>query len=298
MLRRGGSRTILVTGATGNVGRYLVPQLVRAGAAVRALSRRTFKGDMPTGVEHVTADLAEPESLGRVLDGVESVFLLWPFVTSDTAPALLDQIARYTRRVVFLSSMGWPDAHGCKTEPVGVHAEIEGMIERLGLEFTFLRASGFATNTLMWAPQIRSTGTVRWSYGAAARSPIHERDIAAVATRALTEYGHAGARYAITGPQSITLADQVGAIGGALGRQLFWKEIPREAARRELPRELRPGFADAVLDAQAVFVDEPELVTQTVAEVTGAPAHTFWEWARDHTADFSNLPSRGVASAA
>ena len=286
MGHRGGSRTVLVTGAMGHVGRHLVPQLVQTGVEVRALSRGDTTADLPAGAERVLGDLANPDSLRRALEGVESVFLLWPFFSSEFAPAALETIARYTRRVVFLSSMGGRDELGCKSEPISFHAEIEGLIERSGLEWTFLRASGFASNALMWAPQIRATGSVRCRYGAVARSPIHECDVAAVATRALTEYGHAGARYRITGPQSLTLAEQVHLIGKAIGRELRWEDTTRQAARRRLLQTVPRQLADSLLDAHLGFIHEPELVTQTVEEITGAPARSFREWASDHAADF------------
>jgi uncharacterized protein YbjT (DUF2867 family) len=115
-----------------------------------------------------------------------------------------------------------------------LHADIERLIERTGLAWTFLRASGFATNALWWAPQIRADGVVRAPYGAAVRSSIHERDIAAVAVRALTGDGHAGAQHLLTGPQALTQVEQVRAIGEAIGRPLRYEEIARETARQQL----------------------------------------------------------------
>jgi uncharacterized protein YbjT (DUF2867 family) len=167
------------------------------------------------------------------------------------------------------------------------HADMEHLIEKSDFDWTFLRPSGFASNTLMWADQIRRDGIVRFPFGAAARSLIHERDIAAVAVRALTEDRHVGAKPVLTGPELITQAEQVRAIGEAIGRSTRWEEIPPEAIRDALVSSFgNASFADHALATWAGFVDEPELVTPTVEEITGGPAHTFREWASDRADEF------------
>jgi len=279
---------ILVTGATGHVGRHVVSQLLGTGAPVRALVRNPDAAGLPGGVEVVRGDLSAPDALDACLDGVETVFLVWPFMTAEAAPAVLDAVTKHTRRIVYLSSMGVRDDRAQQAGPINAfHADIERLIKRSGLEWTFLRPSGFATNTLLWASRIRADGVVRWPYGAAARSLIHERDIAAVAVRALTGDGHAGATYLLTGPQSLTQIAQVDAIGEAIGRPLRFEEISPEAARQELLAAMGdPAFVDGALNAWAGFVTEPEPVTSTVHEVTGAPTRTFRDWASDHAGDF------------
>lgn len=280
---------ILVTGATGNVGRHAVSGLLRAGAKVRALTRTPGTARFPDGVAVAGGDLADPGSLEDALSGVDAVFLVWPTVSADhAAPATIDLIAEHARRIVYLSARGVPEDSRPDPGPIiGSHAAMEHRIERSGLEYTFLRPGGFATNTLMWAPQIRGTGVVRSFYGAAARPLIHERDIAAVGVAALTGDGHAGARYVLTGPQVLTQAEQVKVIGEAIGRALRWEELPPETARREmLEQGWAPSFADQILEAHAKMVTAPETVTCTVEEVTGRPATGFGEWAADHAADF------------
>jgi uncharacterized protein YbjT (DUF2867 family) len=115
---------------------------------------------------------------------------------------------------------------------------------------------------------------------------IHERDIAAVAVRALTDPAHHGARYALTGPQVLTQEQQVHDIGEAIGHALRFEEIPREAARRQMLNWLPSTAVDGALDAWAAMVTHPEPVTTTVEEITGTPAHTFLQWAHDHADDF------------
>ncbi|HEV7934870.1 MAG TPA: NAD(P)H-binding protein, partial [Actinomadura sp.] len=209
---------ILVTGATGNVGRHVVSELARTGTTVRALTRDPAAARLPDGVDVVRGDLAVPGTLDAALDGVESVFLVWPTLAADHASAeTLEMIGERARRIVYLSANGVPDDPEKRAESIlGSHALIERLIQGSGREWTFLRPGGFAANTLMWAPQIRAEGVVRWIHGTAARSLIHEKDIAAVAVRALTEDGHAGAKYVLTGPETLTQVQQVHAIGEAI----------------------------------------------------------------------------------
>jgi uncharacterized protein YbjT (DUF2867 family) len=225
---------ILVTGATGNVGGQVVSQLAGAGAAVRAFVRDPDHAGRPAGVEAVRGDLSKPETLEAALEGVGSVFLVWPFFSAEGAPAVVDAIARHARRVVYLSSEGVRDDAEEQTDPInGFHADLERLIELSGLEWTFLRSAGLAANALGWAEEIRPGGdVVREPHGAAARTPVHERDVAAVGVRALTEDGHDGRKYVLTGPELLTKAEQVRAIGEAIGRPLRFEEIPMEEARQ------------------------------------------------------------------
>jgi uncharacterized protein YbjT (DUF2867 family) len=276
---------ILVTGATGNVGRQVVSQLRATGVAVRALVRNPATTNLPDGVEVARGDLTDPGTLDTALDGVESVFLLWPLLTAEAAPAALDVVAKHARRVVYLSSASVHDDRDPRTN--GFWGEIEYLIEQSGPAWTFLRAGGFATNTLEWADQIRAEGVVRWPYGRAARSLIHERDIAAVAVRALTRDGHVAAKYVLTGPEAVTQAEQVRIIGEVIGRPVRWEELSPEVARQQLLGAWGdPGFVDGALGYWATLVTEPEQVTRTVEEVTGVRARTFREWAIDHADDF------------
>jgi uncharacterized protein YbjT (DUF2867 family) len=142
-------------------------------------------------------------------------------------------------------------------------------------------------------------GVVRWPYGAATRSLVHERDLAAVAVRALTEDRHAGQRYLLTGPEAISQADQVRIIGQVTGRAVRWEELPPAEARRQLLAAWGDqGFVDSALATWATMVAEPEPVTRTVEEVTGTPARTFRQWAADHVGDFRPLTTAEVAASA
>jgi uncharacterized protein YbjT (DUF2867 family) len=285
---------ILVTGATGTVGRQVVSQLSERGVPLRAVSRDPASAGLPAGVQVVRGELSDPASLEPHLTGVDSVFLVWPFTAPELAAGpgarLVELLARHVNHVVYLS------AQAAAGHPDSFWAVIERLIEESSLTWTFLRPTGFATNTLMWADQIRGQGVVRWPYGAAVRSLIHEHDLAAVAVPALAGGRHAGRRYLLTGPEAITQADQVRIIGEVTGHAVRWEELPPEEARRQLVAAWGdPGFVDSALDTWATLVTQPEPVTRTVEEITGIPARTFQQWAADHAGDFRPLSTAPVS---
>lgn len=280
---------VLVSGATGNVGREVVSQLLNRGVTVRALARTPNSAGLPDGVEVVYGDLSAPDTLGKSSEGVDAVFLVWPGLPTDFAPAVLDALKKHARRVVYLSSMSIREDLAQQADPItAFHANIEQLIEQSGLEWTFLRISGLATNTLGWAQQIRADGVVRWPYGAAARSLIHEKDVASVAIHALTSNQHsgAGAKYTLTGPQVLTQVEQVRAISQAIGRPLRYEEISPEVIRQQMLTQLPAAVVDGMLKAWGGFVKEPELVSHTVEEITGTAARTYSDWAIDHVRAF------------
>jgi uncharacterized protein YbjT (DUF2867 family) len=277
---------ILVTGATGTVGRQVVSQLLPSGAQVRALTRNPEAAGLPPEVEIVRGDLTDPEGLDGCLDGVDTVFLVWT-APAGAVPAAVDRIARNARHLVLLTSPH-KTPHPLFQQPNPLRemfAEIERRIEASGLRWTFLRPGMFAANALSWwAPAIRSGDVVRWPYADAPTAPIHERDIAAVAVRALLDDGHDGAEYVLTGPESLTQREQVEVIGEVIGRPLRFEELSPEEARREIP--FPAPALNMLLNAWAAAVGQPALVTSTVAEVTGRPARTFREWVTDHSEAF------------
>ncbi len=270
--------TTLVIGATGHIGRNVVTGLRARDAAVRAMSRSPDTAALPGGVETVAGDLTDPGTLRGALDGVERVFLLWPFLSAEGAPAVIDTIAGQPRRVVYVSAMG--------ADAGGVWGQVEAAIRDTALDWTFLRPGGFATNTLGWAAEVRAGGPVRIPYPGASRSLIHERDIADVAVRALTEEGHSRRTYVLTGPAALTQADQVRILADVAGTTARAEEITAREARAGMLAWADPGFADSALAYWASLVDTPEPVTDTVERLTGAPARGFAQWARDHAEDF------------
>ncbi|MER7081459.1 Uncharacterized conserved protein YbjT, contains NAD(P)-binding and DUF2867 domains [Saccharopolyspora kobensis] len=277
--------TFLVTGATGSVGRHVVARLRDAGAQVRAVTRNPGTADFPADVEVVAGDLDRPETLEPALAGIERAYLF----PHDDATAFAELAKKAgVRRIVVLSSASagieYKREHNSHSH--AWHLAVERAVEDSGIACTAIRPGSFASNSLLWADAIRSGSAVRSPYASAAQAPVHEADIAAVAATALLEDGHTGAKYTLSGPASITLAEQVRTIGEALGRETSFEELTPEQGRAELLRNLPEDIVDMLLGYWAEAVDQPEPVLPTVEQVTGRPARTFAQWAADHAADF------------
>ncbi|NGO67259.1 NAD(P)H-binding protein [Streptomyces boncukensis] len=282
---------ILVTGATGKVGGQVAAQLSAAGAPVRALARdpERARAVLPDGVQAVRGDLTDPASLPPALDGVESVFLMWPLFGPEGAEDVVPVLTRHARRVVYLSATGVQDDDAVPPEEgiLGFHTVLERLVRAGAEEWTLLRAGGFAANTLEWAEQIRAGDTVRVPYPGAGRSLIHEADIAAVAVRALLTDELLGARPVLTGPRTLTQAEQVHTLGEVLGRTLRVEEVPHaEAVGNLAAMGLPEDVADAILQAHAAMEAEPEPVDGAFPAIMGRPPRGFRDWAADHAGDF------------
>jgi len=280
---------ILVIGGTGNVGRQVVDQLAATGARFRAMTRNPDAAGLPPHVDVVRGDLTVPETLDRCLQDVDTVFLVW-VAPPDAAAGALERIAKHARRIMFLTApFKTPHPFFQQPNPARDLGErIERLIETSGMEWTFLRAGMFAGNARhFWGPHIRVGDVVRWPYLNAPTAPTDERDLAAVAIRVLCEDGHSGAQYVVTGPQSLTQAEQVHTIGRALGRSLRVEEMSPDDARSELLPILGSStVVNMLLNAWAAAIGQPAFVTSTFADLTGAPPRTFLEWATAHAAEF------------
>ncbi|MFJ9693370.1 NAD(P)H-binding protein [Kitasatospora sp. NPDC101183] len=276
--------TVLVTGASGVVGSEVAAQLAAAGVRVRALTRDDGRARRPG---FVRGDLRRPETLREAARGADAAFLVWPLPPEGAAEAV-KALASEVGRVVFLSSAAVQDVPGAGPRSPGrPEGEVEALLDLSGVAHTALRPYGFAANALRWAEEIRSRGVVRGFGGQAALNPVDERDIAAVAVRALTGEGHAGARYVLTGPGPLTQAEQVRLIGEATGRPVRWEEIPREeAGARMLAAGWPPAIVEGALDHLHARIGDPEAVVDTVPAVTGRPARDFRSWAGDHADRF------------
>lgn len=276
----------VVIGATGSVGREAVNLLLEAGEKVAAVTRDPAAA-LPGGAQVVNGDPSRPDSLTALPDGVEAV-LLSPRAVSGAAAELLSlAAARGARRVVVLSAATVEHPVGHRRFADEFRA-VEEAVRDSGLQWTFLRCADFAANALAWAPQIRATGVVRGAYGDAATSPIHQRDIAEVAIRALADPEHAGRAYLLTGPQSLDQRDKVRLIGEAIGRDLSFQEIAPEQVRQAmLAQGLAEDLPDRLLGSLADYANTPGPSTGTVEQLLGRPALTFAAWAVDNIAAFA-----------
>lgn len=287
-----GAAPVLVTGATGRIGRLVVDEFARAGVPVRALTRRPDAASFPASVDVVPGDFTVPESLDAALDGIATVFLVWTAPPSAAEKAIA-RIAAHSRRVVYLSApFRTPHPFFQQPNPMReLHAEVERLLADSGLDVVVLRPGMFATNALhWWALQIRAGDIVRWPYAAAASAPVDERDIVGVAARVLTDDRHARGDYVLTGPQSLTHAEQVDAIGDAIGRALRFEELLPDDFRR-VAASWPNSVVDMLLAAWQASLGQPAFVTTSVRDILGAPPRTFYQWAMDHASAFE----RGAA---
>lgn len=277
--------TIVVTGATGNVGRPLVSALVDAGAKVRAVSRQPQSAGLPGDVEVV-------ESVSEAIAGASAVFLNSRALGGELA-AVVEQARREgVTRLVALSAINADDDFA--RQPSRFRGDRNKEVEQLavdsGLEWVSLRPSVFATNFVgMWSAQIRAGDIVRGPYAAASSAPIVESDISEVAAHALLTDDLVGQKIPLTGPQSLTNAEMVQIIGAVLGRPLQYQEAPTELVRqRFVGLGFPPEFGDAYIAMLATTVDEPAVITDGVQQILGRPAQTFEQWVIEHTSIFTD----------
>ncbi|MFG2485397.1 SDR family oxidoreductase [Streptomyces virginiae] len=275
---------ILVTGATGNIGSALLKELRARGAGpLRGLTRDAERAVLPEGVEVAEGDLADPGTSKSALEGVRSLFLVSRL--GPDADILEAARSAGVEHVVLVSSIT-VQTHP-HLGPAVENLQVERLLEASGMAWTILRPTQFASNTLMWATTIRDRGTVRAPYAGTALPTIHPADIASVARVALTEPGHHGRTYALTGPEPVTAREQVAAIAAALGREVPFAEISRGQAHARMAAVFGADAADAVLDVTGGDVNEELLrVRDTVARITGTPARPFRQWAAEHADAF------------
>jgi uncharacterized protein YbjT (DUF2867 family) len=288
--------TILVTGATGTVGSEIVRRLAgRPGVRVLAATRTTSAP--AEGVEAVAFDYTNADTMAAALRGVDRLFLLAPNlpdqVGASTRLVELAAVAR-VKHVVKLSALG------CDEEPTiafgRAHRDVERRIMASGLGFTFLRPNNFMNNFLglrhdLFAPNGR--GEIRLPWGEAACSFVAAADIAAVAAAALTEEGHEGKTYDLTGPEALRLAEVAEIIAAASGRPIRYVDLSPEEMRRELSAgRMPPPLVEAVLELHALGkAGRAAAVTSTIAEVIGRPATTFRAFAAAHATTWKEKTS-------
>ncbi len=282
---------ILITGATGNVGREVVKLLLAGGEQVVAVTRHPDKAALPASAVVVGGDPTHPRTLLKALSDVGAI-LISPRALGDatagaaTAELLAMAASQGAPRVVVLSAATVEYGGGYERFAAAFKA-VEDAARASGLPWTFLRSTDYASNSMAWVPQIRATGKVKGAYGDGATSTIHERDVAAVAARALVDPAHVGHTYLLTGPQSLSQRDKVRLIGEAIGREVAWEEIsPQQAKEAMLAQGLPEDVPDRLLGYWSTIGQRQEPSTTAVEQILGRPALTFAEWAVEHAAAF------------
>lgn len=274
---------LLVTGATGNVGRELARELDAAGVPFRALVRDPARAaGLPASAERVRGDLDDPRTLALAFAGASRLFLLTPGIgTGHVRDAVAAARAAGVRHIVHLSSF---NVLGDPMPAMGRwHHEREQVIRASGIPATFLRPGGFMTNAFDWLPAIRAGGYVLDPAGPGRYAPIDPADIAAVAALALTGDGHAGREYVLTGEETFTVAEQVAVLSAATGLDIKVREpaTQDEAVRARFPHGAPPALADAILEGFALLrADTTGLRTDTVRRLLGREPGTFADWCK------------------
>lgn len=285
---------IVVTAATGHIGRQLVEQLLAEGVTeIRAVTRSPERARLPAGIEVVKGELAPGREgeLTALCRGAQSLYLNLAATSGASNRALVDAaVAAEVRRIVLNSSVSvlYGEEGGLIARS---HLDAENAIRDSGLEWCFVRGGMYATNALNWAREIRAGGVVHGAHAQAVGAPVHEADIAAVTARALLDEKGAqvGRAHVLTGPAAVTFAEQAAEIGRAIGRpEVRFQEIPEDEAVAAMTAGGVPEpLAREIVGYFGRTIGEQPLITDEVAQVTGRPARTFAEWARDHRADFS-----------
>lgn len=279
---------ILVTGATGAVGREVAGQLAAAGP-VRILARRperlTVRGG---GVEVVEGEYGDRAALDRALRGVASVFLVTNSPTEpDDERVAAAAAAAGVRHLVKLSMMAVEEP-GADDFITRRQRENEQAVRESGVPWTFVRPRTFMSNTLSWAPGIRSTGVVRALYGDAPVACVDPRDVAAAAVAVLTGTGHEGRAYAVSGPEAITALEQTAQLSRVLERPLRFEELGVDAARAALLAKYPPPVAEAFLQsAERQRAGAKAAVVPTIQDLTGRPARPYRIWSAEHAEAFA-----------
>ncbi|MBO2454476.1 NAD(P)H-binding protein [Actinomadura barringtoniae] len=270
---------IVVTGATGNVGRTLVRLLNEAGEQVTAVARTITEA--PEGVRPVPADLNEPETLRPALDGADALFLL---VAGDDPEALIGQAkAAGVRKVVLLSSQG------VGTRPGGAyeHAErFEAAVSGSGLEWTILRSGGMDSNAFAWAEPIRAHRTAAAPFADVGLPFIDPDDVAAVGAAVLREDGHNAATYVLNGPAPTSPRRRAAAIADALGEPVRFVEQTRDEAHAQMSQFMPLPVVEGTLSILGDPTDEELRISPDVERVLGRAPGTFAAWAARNAAAF------------
>jgi uncharacterized protein YbjT (DUF2867 family) len=278
---------MLVTGATGNIGRLLVTQLLDEGDKVRALTRDPARADLPAGAEVVRGDFDDVDSLKQAMQGVDTVFLATygPATGAQDANVATTAGAAGARRIVKISIAGVETGDDDLVSQW--HRAGEEAIDRAGIARTFLRCGELMTTSMWWADTIKSMGKVFMPFADLSSAPVDPLDVAAVAARCLVDNRPADAEaLVVTGPEVLTSRQRIERLGELLDRPVECVDVSRDMAFETMTSMGMPEvIAKARLDMIPVKSKGPGAEpSDTVETVTGQPPRTFDDWASRHLA--------------
>jgi (4-alkanoyl-5-oxo-2,5-dihydrofuran-3-yl)methyl phosphate reductase len=280
---------ILITGATGNIGQELIPLLLETGQSIRVLVRDEKKvAHLDPCIERAVGDWNKLETLTSAMVGVERVFLV-TFETQQDINVIEAAKRAGVQHIVKLSTL---EATDHKIKVGKWHYEREELIRASGLDWTFLRPGMFMSNSIeWWSESIKHQGSVFFPGGKKGKvAPVDPRDVAKVAALALTQPGHSGQAYELTGTELFTIGEMVQVISGVLSKPIQYVEIPSLAAKlfmlkSGMEKELVNGLMEMLASLRK---NEGAIVTDTVQQVTGNAPRIFEAWCREHVEAFQN----------
>lgn len=271
---------IVVTGATGNVGRTLVRLLAEAGEQVTAVARGVTPADVPSGVRVQAADLGDVRSMRAALEGADALFLL---VAGDDPQGLVAAArAAGVRRIVLLSTQG----AGTRPHAYEHAGRFEAAVRESGLAWTILRSGGMASNSYAWAQPIRLHRTVAAPFGDVRLPFVDPDDVAAVGAAVLRDDAHDGATYVLTGPEATSPRERAAAIGRALGEAVRFVEQTPQQAREQMARFMPLPVVEGTLAILGEPTPEEQRVSPDVEHILGRAPHPFTEWAARNATAF------------
>ncbi|MFI6638788.1 SDR family oxidoreductase [Streptomyces sp. NPDC050504] len=276
---------ILITGGRGAVATRLLDLLHADGLPLRVGSSTPADLTPPDGVDAVALDLTDPSTFPAALAGVTDVFL---YASPDRVDDFVDEARRAgVEHIVLLSSSSVLGSDPESSPLAAAHLTVEKALLASSIATTVLRPGSFSSNAGAWAWSVKAGRPVNLPYPGAHNDPIHERDVAQCARAALTDPRHRGGSFTLTGPQSLTFAQQLDQLAAATGLSIAVDRVTREQWKEETADYIPAAYSDALLDWWESTDGRPVALTRTVEELTGRPALPFAAWAADHAADFT-----------
>jgi uncharacterized protein YbjT (DUF2867 family) len=276
--------TTLVTGSRGKVGAALINLLHSQGAPVRAASAAPEKLELPAGVDSVKLDLSDPATFPAALAGATSVFL---YAEPSHIDDFLQQAAAAgVQHIVLLSSSAVLAPDAAENLIAANHFAVEQALDASPITSTVLRPGAFAGNALQWAWALKSGGPLSLPYPGSYGDPLHELDLAETARAALDDPALQGGTYHLTGPEALTFTEQLAILETATGRTFPITRVTPDAWKEAMADYMPAAFADALLSYWASTDGTPAPLTHRVEALTGHPARTFTEWAKENADAF------------